>query len=308
MTSYLFSEAPSPQFSKLYARLLERKGLGDGTGVEEQRAVMDAMSLPVADDVTVEQTSFAGLSAEWISAPNSARQAIVVFLHGGGFVKGSIATHRKLAGDVARASGAMVVLLDYPLAPEHRFPSAIESIAGAYREIQSANPSARLGFFGDSAGANLVISTMAYLLAQAHLGITLPVAAVAVSVWSDLVASGADATADLIERDPIVSPRNLQAMRAWYIDNQRADDPLASIARADLTGLPPLLLQVGDAEVLLEDSKKLAERAEACGVTVTLEIWPHMIHVWHAFAGRVPEATEAIDRAGQFLSRYLTAY
>ena len=291
----------SPQFRKLVARLRARGRvpLGD---LAMMRAGMEAVALPVADDVTVAPTSVAGMPAEWLAAP-SADDRVILYVHGGGFCLGSLRTHRKLAGDVARAAGARVLLVDYPLAPERPFPAAIHALVGAYEELRRTTPAARIALAGDSAGGGLAVAA---LVALRERGAALPAAAACISPWVDLVRTD-PVPAACITADPIVAPEDLVVMGDWYLAGADPAAALASPVRADLRGLPPLLVHVGAAEVLVADAEALAERARAAGVAVTLEVWPEMIHVWHIFAGRVPEATAAVERVGAFLRQRFAA-
>lgn len=290
----------SPQFQKLLGRLRE-KGHGAAGDVARMRREMEAVAFPVAADIAVEPTSIASMRAEWIAAPE-ASDRVLLYLHGGGYVMGSLDTHRKLAGDLARAAGVRVLLLDYPLAPEQPFPAATDAVVAAYELLAREVSPERIAIGGDSAGGGLTVSV---LLALRDRGLPVPAAAVCISPWVDLVREPGDAPPALVAADPVVSPHRLAAMRDWYLGPSAPDDRLASPVLADLRGLPPLLVHVGEAEILLDEAKVLAERARAAGVEATLEVWPEMIHVWHVFAGRVPEATAAVERVGSFLRQHL---
>jgi acetyl esterase/lipase len=293
----------SPQLEKVVGLLRERPR-DPRADVARRRRGMEAVAFPVATDVAVEPTSIAGQAAEWVTAPGAAVDArVVLYLHGGGFVMGSPSTHRKLAGDLSRAAAARVLLLDYPLAPERPFPAAIDAIAAAYVVLARETPAARIVIAGDSAGGGL---TIAALLALRDAGVPLPAAAVAISPWVDLVRASAVSPA-LVAADPVVGLEDLNAFRDWYLQGANPADPAASPVRADLRGLPSLLIHVGAAEILVDDATVLAARARAAGVDVTLQVWPEMIHVWHVFAGRVPEATEAVARVGEFVRRHVPA-
>lgn len=291
----------SEQYQRLAEKLWAAKGDYREVPVERLRAGMEAMSFPVADDVDVDEVRVASCAAEWVRAPGVDPERALLYLHGGGYVMGSLATHRKLAGDLSRAAGVPVLVLDYPLAPEQPFPAGVEAAVAASGELVERFGRANLAIGGDSAGGGL---TMATLLALRDRGDDLPAAAVVLSPWVDLV--DCDHTASpLAAIDPIVHAEGLVRMRDLYAGGAAAAQPLLSPARADLGGLPPLLIQVGEAEVLLPEAERLASGAEAAGVDVTLERWPGMPHVWQVFAGRVPEATEAVDRIGRFLSAHL---
>ena len=290
--------------SEAYQRLLEKLWAAKDdriVPVEVMRSGMEAVAFPVADDVEVEPTQIASQPAEWVRAPGADPTRAVLYLHGGGYVMGSLETHRKLAGDVSRAAGVGVLLLDYPLAPEHPFPAAVDGAVDAFEEIARDLGAGRLAIAGDSAGGGL---TMATLLALRDRGLALPAAAVCISPWVDLVNADHSASPQL-EIDPIINVAGLVRMRDFYAGDTDPSNPLVSPVGADLAGLPPLLIQVGGAEVLLDEAVRLAERAEAAGVDVTLDRWAEMPHVWQVFAGRVPEATEAVDQTGEFIRRHL---
>ncbi|WP_394934853.1 alpha/beta hydrolase [uncultured Ilumatobacter sp.] len=294
------ASTPSAPFVKLYDLLMDRRESGAPESVQRARAGMEAAALPAHDDVTVEPTVYGGCPAEWISTPNSEPDHIVLHLHGGGFVMGSLDTHRKLAGDIANATRARVLLLDYPLAPEAPFPAAIDAITDAMREIRNEFPGVAVTIAGDSAGGNLVITSM---LSMHAAGVALPDAAACISPWTDL-ARPDGFSPDLALIDPVVTPDALDTMRDWYLAEQDPTSPLATPHLGDLSMMPPLLIQVGESEILLDDARLLAERARRSGVEVTLEEWPHMVHVWHVFAGRIPESTEAVQRLGAFLHEH----
>jgi acetyl esterase/lipase len=289
----------SPQFDKLLGILWQNQR-ARGLPIEDIRAGLDDVALPPGDDVTVTPVDVDGLRAEWVATAGGLEDRAVLYLHGGGYVMGSLATHRKLAGDIARASAARVLLVEYRLAPEHPHPAAVEDAVAAYRWLLAVGyDPGRLAIAGDSAGGGLTIAT---LVALRDAGDPMPAGAVAISPWADLTmeAASIQSRADL---DPMVSAPDLTRFAGWYLDGTDARHPTASPAHADLTGLPPVLVHVGEAEVLVDDSTLLAARGRAAGVDVTLEEWPEMVHVWHVFAGRVPESTAAVERVGAFLRR-----
>jgi acetyl esterase/lipase len=289
---------PSPQYEKLLGILWANRREDADVAVEVRRAGMDALALPAADDVTATPVDVDGMAAEWVVAAGADAGTVVLYLHGGGYVMGSLATHRKLAGDVSRAAGARVLLLDYRLAPEAPYPAAVDDAVAAYRWLLAAGiPPTAIAVAGDSAGGGLTVAT---LVALRDRGLPMPGAGVAISPWTDLTLEAASIDG-LAEHDPVVRGGDLKRYRDWYLDGTDPRHPGASPAHADLTGLPPLLVHVGEAEVLLDDAVLLAESGRRDGVDVTLEAWPDMVHVWHVFAGRVPESTAAVDRIGAFL-------
>ena len=273
-----------------------------GAPVEQLRANMDAMAtvVPPPADVAYEPVDAGGVPAEWVAAPDARTDAALLYLHGGGYAIGSIATHRMIAANISRAAGVRVLLIDYRLAPEHPHPAAVEDAAAAYRWLltQGLEPG-NLAISGDSAGGGLTVAT---LLALRDEGEPLPACAVPLSPWVDMEQS-AESYSTRCDLDPMCSAAGLKEMAEWYLAGQDQRTPLASPVHADLSGLPPLLVQVGDHEVLLDDSVRLVERAKAAGVDATLEVEDEGIHVFQAFP--VPEAEEAIARLAAFVRRHI---
>jgi epsilon-lactone hydrolase len=226
----------------------------------------------------------------------------VLYLHGGGYVLGSIKTHRDLMGRISRAAKARVLGLDYRLAPEHPFPAAVDDSLTAYRWLldQGLKP-ARIAVAGDSAGGGLAIAT---LVAIREAGLPMPAAGICLSPWVDMEGLG-ESMKTREQADPVVRRDMLVQMASAYLGKQDLRTPLAAPLYADLKGLPPLLIQVGDAETLLDDSNRLTQRARAAGVQVKLEVWPEMIHVWQLFASFLPEGQQAVDGIGQFIGHQL---
>jgi acetyl esterase/lipase len=260
----------------------------------------NAAGMPVPPEVTVEPTTIGGLPAERLTPPGDTGGRTVLYLHGGGYALGSLLSVRSLAANVALASKAVLVDLEYRLAPEHPCPAAIEDALAAYDALlaDGVDP-ARLAIGGDSAGGGL---TIALLVAIRDSGRPLPVGGFGISPWTDMNVDGASMETKA-EFDPMVTRQGLERMSAWYRGDLPADDPRHSPVRADLRGLPPLLVQVGEAECLLDDCVAFGEAARAAGVDITLERWPDMIHVWHMFAPRLPAANEALDGIGSWLAK-----
>ncbi|HVN63094.1 MAG TPA: alpha/beta hydrolase, partial [Candidatus Binataceae bacterium] len=207
-------------------------------------------------------------------------------------------THRALAGRISRASAARVLLIDYRLAPENPFPAAVEDAVAGYKWLlaQGQKP-ARLAIAGDSAGGGL---TVAALVAIRDAKLPLPAAGVCLSPWVDLEGVGETMTSN-DATDPMVHKEPLVDMAKLYLGGKDPRTPLAAPLYADLAGLPPMLIQVGGAETLLDDSRRIAERARKAGVNVTLEPWDDMIHVWQMFAPILDEGQKAIERIGEFV-------
>ena len=293
---------PSKALTDLISLLTSRPRPAQPT-VHEMRLGFEILGskLPPPDDVTCDVVEAGGVAAEWVQAPNAIAQRVILYLHGGGYVIGSIATHRGLAGRLSQAAAARVLLLDYRLAPEHPFPAAVDDATAAYRWLlaQGVEP-ARLVIAGDSAGGGLTIAT---LVALRDAGVPLPAAAVCQSPWIDLEGLGESVTTKAAT-DPLVQKDMLLQLGAWYLAGANPRTPLAAPLYADLRQLPPLLIQVGTAEILLDDATRLAAKATAAGVDVTLEPWEDMIHVWQLFAPMLPEGQQAIERMGTFMQQH----
>jgi acetyl esterase/lipase len=254
--------------------------------------------LPIDDDIETKRVGANGVSAEWIWAPESEEGRVVLYLHGGGYVFGSVRTHRVLLAHLARAAKALVLALDYRLAPEMPFPAPVEDSVSAYQWLLSEGiDSGNIVIGGDSAGGGLVVAA---LVALRSVGEPMPAAGVCISPWADMESTGKSMTTNA-ESDPSVSKERLLKLADVYLDGKSPQAPLASPIHADLTGLPPLLLQVGGIEVLLDDSTMLKERAEKVGVSVEMEVWDDMPHVWHHYAPILPEARKAIGKIGEFV-------
>ncbi len=280
--------------------LLTARPMPENATVAERRQGFDmlAAKLPVAADVACEKVDAAGVPAEWVMAPGAETGRVLLYLHGGGYVLGSINTHRDLAGRLSRAAAARVLLIDYRLAPEHPYPAAVEDATAAYRWLlrHGATPASTV-IAGDSAGGGL---TVAALVALREAGEALPAAGVCISPWIDLEGIGASMTTRA-SVDPIVQRPSLVWFADLYLAGANPRTPLAAPLYADLHGLPPLFIHVGTAETLLDDATRLAERAKIAGTEVTLEVWEEMIHVWHLFATMLPEGQQAIARIGEYI-------
>jgi monoterpene epsilon-lactone hydrolase len=273
--------------------------------VEAARENFTAMlaGVPVADDVTFSVAHVGGVGGLWSSTPETAAsERVLVYLHGGAFAVGSADGYRSLWSALARGAGARGLGLDYRMAPEHPFPAAVDDAVTAYRRLldDGRDPGA-IALAGDSAGGGLTVSA---LLAIRDAGLPLPAGAVCLSPWTDLECAGESMTTKADE-DLSLSADELRTLASRYLGDAAARDPLASPIHADLSGLPPLLIQVGSAELLLDDATRLAARAGASGVRTTLEVWPEMPHVWHLFAFMLGEGGEALASASAFLDHRL---
>jgi monoterpene epsilon-lactone hydrolase len=293
---------PSRQLQMIIETLRSRPAMA-ALSIEDQRAAFDALAsqFPLAEDVRRDPVDAAGVPAEWITTPEALHERGIYYLHGGGYTLGSINTHREMISRLSRAARARALAIDYRLAPEHPFPAAVEDSTAAYRWLLAIGVDpARLVIAGDSAGGGLTVAT---LVALRDAGDPLPAAAVCLSPWVDLEGLGESMTTRA-GVDPMVQREELLQHVKVYLGDAHPRTPLAAPLYADLRGLPPLLIQVGTAETLLDDSTRLAERAKAAGVDVVLEPWDDMIHVWQFCAAILPEGQQAIDRIGEFIRKH----
>jgi len=277
----------------------------DSLTIAERRAQYERAEkvFPTSPEVKVERVTAPAAPAEWLRPPSAAPGRVVLYLHGGGYVIGSPRSHRHLAAAIATAARSSALLLEYRCAPEAPFPAALDDAVAAYRWLLDQGVSAGgIAIAGDSAGGGLTVAT---LLALRDAGLPLPVAGVCISPWVDLTCGGASYVTKAAA-DPIVKRAGVDEMAHAYLGAADRRTPLASPLFADLHGLPPLLIQVGSEEVLLDDSVQLAERARAAGVDTTLEVWDQMIHVWHWFLPLLDEAAEAIAAVGRFTRARMT--
>ncbi|HEY0815670.1 MAG TPA: alpha/beta hydrolase [Pseudonocardia sp.] len=275
---------------------------GDAS-VAEQRATFAArLTQPLPADVTATETTLGGRPALALDVAGVRTGPVLLYLHGGGYVVGSARTGARLAVELARRAGVRAVSLDYRLAPEHPFPAAVEDGLAAYRELLDTGlRPGEIVVAGDSAGGALAVATM---LAARDSGLPQPAAAAVLSPWVDLGLSGPSMrTKDGV--DPLFTRDRIAVYAQQYLGDRDREIPLASPLSADLRGLPPLLVQVGANEVLLDDAVRLAGRAGAVDVAVTLEVWPGVPHVFQNFTGLLDDADAALDRAGRFLAQHL---
>ena len=256
--------------------------------------------LPDGADISPDNTG--SIPAEWVSRRGHDEGRTILYLHGGAYVIGSPRTHRDLVLRIARASRARALVIDYRLAPEHPHPAALEDALEAYRRLlKSGIDPARLAVMGDSAGGGL---TLALLLALRDAGDPLPACAVGLSPWTDLTASGPSMKTHR-RKDPLLDPDSIRYYAGLYAPEGDLGRPYVSPLFGDFSGLPPLLIHVGGAEVLLDDSTRLVVKARAAGVKVEFKVWPGMIHVFQALAFILPGARQAIREIGAFVSRHI---
>jgi acetyl esterase/lipase len=273
-------------------------------GPEQRRQRLDAFgqALGAPNDARLESIEIAGVPAEWSMTPEADARRAVLYLHGGGYMAGSVVSHRYVAVEIGRAAHARTLALGYRLAPEHPYPAQLEDALAAYEMLcdQGLAPN-DIAVGGDSAGGNL---TLALLIALRERGLPLPACGWLISPWSDLTASGATMQSKS-DADPMISKPYLLELAHAFAGGRALADPLISPLFADLVGLPPLLIQVGSDETLLDDAITLAGRAGAANVAVTLEVWPDMIHAFPMFFPQVAASRRATEHAGSFMRQHM---
>ena len=280
--------------------LLRHSPLDLGGEVGKARTVFEEMigALPVPDDVRTQPVSLGGVPALEVHAGSDRAEGTLLYFHGGAYAVGSAASSVNLVADLARRTGVAAFTVDYRLAPENPFPAAIEDAVAAYRALleQGVRPES-IAVVGESAGGGLAL---ALLLAVRDAGLAQPAAAAVLSPWADLTQSGASMQSRA-EQDPALTRAALQTRAQDYLAGADPRDPLASPAFADLRGLPPLLVQVGGNEILLDDALRIAARAAHADVPVTLRTFPGAPHVFQGFAPVLDEGAAALDEAALFL-------
>ncbi len=270
------------------------------TDIAGRRARINALGshYTVPADVRIEAVSANGVAAEWTTTPAADTSRVVMFLHGGGYVSGSIGSHRHMVAQLGREAQARTLALDYQLAPEHPFPAALEDTLAGYRFLleQGIAPQ-RIALCGESAGGGLALAAM---ISLRDAGEPLPACAWLSSPWTDLAQSGETMTTKN-DVDPLIHKSYLDELAAAYLHHTGVRNPLVSPIYAELHSLPPLLIHVGSAETLLDDSVRIAAVAGAAGVRVTLDIWPDMIHAFSLFYPEVAVARQALAQVGGFV-------
>lgn len=294
---------PDPATGRLARALASAAPTPDWPVATHRDAFVEAVrGRSLAEGVTVERHAVEGVDCETAS-PTAAGTTTILYVHGGGYIMGTLETTRPLASQLATATGARVLYPEYRLAPEHPFPAALDDVSSVYRYLLDSPSTGQIVVAGDSAGGGLAL---AMLLRARDLGLPQPVACVFISPWVDLTLSAASIEANA-PTEPQAPRWLLERMAAAYLAGSDPTNPDASPLYADLRGLPPLLLQVGGLEGLLDDSLMLAGRAASAGVDVTLRVWRGAIHVWHAFAPRLLLANQAFVEVGAWLGPRLTA-
>jgi monoterpene epsilon-lactone hydrolase len=281
----------SAEFTELVERLRSRPFNAAVVPIEDQRATFEQFAATFSDPppVTLEPVEIGGMSAEWAHPDAPIGDTAIVWVHGGGYTLGSVNSYRDLAARVAVLTCTPVLTFDYRLAPEHPFPAALHDTVAVVRETMSTTGRVVVG--GDSVGGGIAVASA---LAMRDLYRTVPHGLALVSPKTDLTQSGRSISANA-DVDPIVSPDGTTENARRYLgDHADPRDPLVSPLFGDLTGLPQTYLEVGTAEILLDDSLRIARKLRDSGVPVDLDVWPDMIHILPFFASKLPEAQNAM--------------
>jgi epsilon-lactone hydrolase len=254
---------------------------------------------PVAQDVEVTAIDVNGVPGEYSIVPGSDRSRVLMFLHGGGYCSGSIKSHRRLVTEAGRAAKMRTLAIGYRLAPEHPFPAAYDDALTAWRFLRDQGiAAAQIAIGGDSAGAGLTLALIGRLLDARE---EVPACAWLISPWADLTMSGSTLVSKA-EVDPLIHKEYLNELAAAYLAaGTDRNDPRVSPLFADFRNFPPMLIQIGSEETLLDDAIRLAARGGAADVAVTLEIWPHMIHAWSLWNAHLEDGRRALASAGSFI-------
>jgi acetyl esterase/lipase len=284
--------------------ILRQGGLDTAADVASVRAAFNALmaQVPVPADVLQKPIEIGGVGGIEVTIPGNESERVILYFHGGVYVIGSAATSVPLVGGLVRRTGVNAITLDYRLAPEYPYPAAVEDARAAYEGLlaQGMDPG-QIVLAGESAGGGLAVAT---LLAAREAGLPMPSCAFLMSPYADLTLSGETLT-ERQSLDPILTQEGLRVRAPEYVAGADASDPLISPIFGDLSGLPPLLIQVGSHEILLSDALRLAARAATTDVAVTLDVTPGVPHVFQGYAGLLDEAGAALDRASDFVKAQL---
>ncbi|MEB3046881.1 alpha/beta hydrolase [Rhizobium mulingense] len=298
------SQASREQVEKLVD--LWKNHFAGADSLQQRRTAFKSLmeTTPGPTRIQVRQVDADGVDAElmWPARlHHPIGERVILYIHGGGFSSGSIRTHSLLAGSLAKAASSDVLLIDYRLMPEYTYPAQINDALTAYRWLlDNGYRNDNVVVAGDGAGGNIAIETV---LRQMQVGKALPAAVIALSPITDLAATGGSMTSNA-ESDPLVGKDWIETLRKAYLGRKSPSDPQVSPLYADLTGFPPLLLQVGSGEVLLDDTLRLGDKARQAGVDVTTEVWPGMPHQWQLFPSLLDDADRASQNIADFAIRH----
>lgn len=290
-----------PSIRARFWKMLIRRMFQEQMSIEEYRALIDTNSRfpsPMPKGVDVERFDVNGLDAAWISPIDADAGKVILHFHGGGYVIGGIKAHLMMCISMAKSLNIKMLLPDYRVAPEHPFPAALEDGLKIYGWLlEQGYKAGDIIFSGDSAGGGLALAATLSLRDKAE---PLPAAVICISPWVDLTLSGKSHITNA-DSDVVLRTDDLREWASVYTDESNWKNPLVSPLYADFHGFPPLFIQVNDDEILLDDARRLAEKAQADGVDVTLKIWKGLWHVWHAVGNMIPESKKTYEEIGQFV-------
>ncbi|WLR51922.1 alpha/beta hydrolase [Bacillus tianshenii] len=293
----------SPESQSLRKMIKEQEEASASKTLAEKRQGMDEMAqqfFSIGNDVRIETTSISGVPCEWVIPAEHNDNQTIIYFHGGGYSRGSIASHRHLAADLARTSKSKALVVGYRLAPEHPYPAPVEDALSVYKELLATGMKPEhLTFAGDSAGGNLVLVTM---LALKDDQLPLPKAAVLMSPWTDLKKSG-ESYQTRAQADPWLTDESVEGFAHDYAGAHDRGHYLLSPLYGDLTGLPPMLIHVGKDEILLDDSLQFVEKAKQAGVEAEVKVWEDMFHIFTFFGQVMPEGHQSAKELGEFLKK-----
>ncbi len=293
LRSYLLARKNAPHVSLAEQRVAYELLLENYVGHE----------VPLPEGTRVESVDVDGIAAAWIRPPDADAEGVLLYLHGGGYILGSLKSHCDLVARLCGAAGVRALLPDYRLAPEHVFPAALDDALTAYRWLlANGTKPEHIVLGGDSAGGGLTLALLQTLRAR---DVPMPAGAVLISPWTDLVGT-VESRTTREAADPIFSGQTINFLASFYAGTEDAHNPLLSPINADLHGFPPLLIEVGHDEVLLDDSLHLAEHARAAHVPVELTVWDDMWHVFQTYAYILPEGQQSLENMGRFIRRQTT--
>lgn len=295
------SKKTSRILSLIFKQLKSRPTI-EATGIDQYRLFLEKSAIAFKPDrrVSVEPFHIKAIEAQWLLPVNHDNRRIIMYIHGGGYIAGSINSHKDLASRIAVDSNARVLIFNYRLAPEHPFPKGLSDVKTVYQWLtDTLDASYNISIVGDSAGAGLALSLLAGLLIQKQ---PMPVCSVLISPWIDLECKN-NSHIENQKKDPMLGQDILKKTARYYTDKD-VSDPLISPINSDFSGICPMLIQTGEHEVLLDDARILAKRLNSVGAEVQLEIWEEMFHVWHYFARYLSEGRQAIKKIGNFIKLY----
>lgn len=283
-------------------RLTVQRRLAKVSTLEQVRAVFNGAVPTKVAGVTFANGRMGDVAGEWAYSSQK-HMGTMLYLHGGGYFACNAATYRPITGGFAK-HGLNIFAPDYRLAPEHPFPAAIEDAVAAYKALLLLHSPGQLVIAGDSAGGGLALGL---LLAAKQAGLPLPAAVILFSPWTDLAVTGCSIKINA-QRESLLISERIQEAAALYLADADPKTPMASPLYADLSNLPPLLIQVSDREILLDDSVRVAQKVKEAGGAVQLEIWPNLPHVWQIGQSFLPEAQKALKQAADFAIIALASY